>query len=93
MSIVHDSCDDANVDEPCLSVAIAKLKVDNLWEDVARAGIECAGEAGEICRVLRLLEEAEGRERTLGKCSTRMVQKLCLITHPIARLFFTIPVR
>ena len=73
MSIVHDSCDDANVDEPCLSGAIAKLKVDNLWEDVARAAIECAGDAGEFCRDIRLITEAEGRERTLGKCSTMEV--------------------
>ena len=73
MSIVYDYCPGANVNQPCLSGVIAKLKVDNLWEDVARAAIECAGEAGEICRVLRLLEEAEGRERTLGKCSTMEV--------------------
>ena len=67
MSVVHDSCDGANVDGLCLAGAIAELKVDGLWEDVARGASECGGEAGEFCRVVRLLTEAEGQDRTSGK--------------------------
>ena len=75
MSVVHDSCDGANVDGLCLAGAIAELKVDGLWEDVARGASECdggGGEAGDFCRVARLLAVAEGEGRMFGKVFTGM---------------------
>ena len=89
MSIVSESCVGAwpLPDAPCLVSAVANLKAQSLWEDVAAGAGECDG--GEFCRIARLLVEAEGHGRAFGKdCS--------FMTHPRLRdpnAFAIIPVR
>ena len=76
MSVVHDSCHGASFDRSCLAGAVAKLKADSssLWEDVTRGASECdgGGDAGDFCRVARLLVVAEGEGRMFGKVFTGM---------------------
>ena len=67
MSIVSEMCHGAwsLPNAPCLVSAVANVKAQNLWEDVAGGVSECDG--GEFCRVSRLLVEAEGHGRAFGK--------------------------
>ena len=67
MSIVSESCVGAwsLPNAPCLASAVANLKAQGLWEDVAAGASECDG--GEFCRVARLLLEAEGNGRAFGE--------------------------